>query len=170
MAKLSVRGGNLEMAIEADISGDIWTGAAKRKLAEASSSEVLKLAKKGYWLVHNKLPTATGRTRSGLEVHQTRAGSLYAKVRMAEDLPARGSGPSAARAPYIIANVWESGRYGGHKEYRVRVLASGARSRSTWVKGKKIRVAHWAFKNAEKVLKRDAAAWRAEALTRDWNL
>lgn len=152
-------------------TGPIATGEAARKLSQATAREVSRLAEHGDDLVRDAMPNATGETRAGLEIHQTRPNSLYARIRMQPKLkrePGSGKYP-ADRRPYIITAVAESGRTGGSYQHRIRVTSSGAKSRKTWMKGRRTRKAYRMFTTAAKALRREAESIRADLLTKGWS-
>lgn len=162
--------GPVQIGGEIVLSGGLFDVNVRETLGENSSRIVREMAEHGASLVRSgiKPRRPTGFTKGLIEVHQTRAGSLYARIRAKpgeERSPGSATYPSTKR-PYIVLAVLESGRRGGHTAYKVRVTSSGARSRKTWVRGSKVQQPLYFFKNAAKALKREAENVRADLLVK----
>jgi hypothetical protein len=106
-------------------SGDFFTKDVSKTITENAKDAVEWLAKQGPGLVARNLPTTgsgfTARGIEGFAYKRTRiitgapVASLYGKVRMKPGLSRGGSaGWPAARVPYVVNRVLESGSYAGH--------------------------------------------------------
>ena len=110
-----------------DVSGPFFTKDVTKTIRHNLEDAVDELSKEGALIVRHNLRsgihTWSGDTAAGVEggaLKRTQmftgaeVGSIYGRVRMEPGMQPRGSGANAARVPYIIASVLESGKYGGH--------------------------------------------------------
>lgn len=108
-------------------SGNFFTKDVSKTITENAKDAVEWLAQKGPGEVARNLPTTgTGFTARGVEGfaynarHRSGAPvtSVYGKVRMKPGLSRGGSARwPAARVPYVVNRVLESGNYAGHPRH-----------------------------------------------------
>jgi hypothetical protein len=135
-----------------DVEGPFFTKDVTQTIRHNIEEAVDELSKEGARIVRHNLRagihTWSGDTAAGVEggaLKRTQlftgaeVGSLYGRVRMEPGMQPRGSGANAARVPYIINAVLESGAYRGHPRRGI-----------------------WQFKNAAKTMRRLARAIRKD--------
>lgn len=153
-----------------EISGGMFDINVGETLERNSARIVRELTEEGARLVREgiKPQKGTGFTRELIEAHQNREGSMFGRVR-AKPKQEREPGSlryPASRRPYITLAVLESGRMGGHREYRVRLRANRGYVRKSWVRGAKTRKPMYAFRSAVKILRRKADTIRADLIAK----